>query len=43
VAREAVQIGRAVQWVHLAGASHSARYSRFEAYLAAVRQFLSRL
>lgn len=41
VAEEVVRLGRAAQWVHLAGASHSARYSRFGAYLVAVRRLLT--
>jgi pimeloyl-ACP methyl ester carboxylesterase len=41
LAREAASLWRAGQWVHLDGAGHSARYSRFEPYLAAVKHFLS--
>lgn len=43
LAREAMALARAGQWVHLAGAGHSARYSRFEPYVAAVRHFLQGL
>jgi pimeloyl-ACP methyl ester carboxylesterase len=43
VAQAVVKLGRAAQWVHLAGASHSARYSRFPDYLEAVEQFLTSL
>jgi N-formylmaleamate deformylase len=43
VAQEAASLWRAGQWVHLTGASHSARYSRFEAYLQAVSAFLREL
>ncbi len=40
VAREAFVLARAGRWVHLPGASHSARFSRFEPYLDALQQFL---
>jgi N-formylmaleamate deformylase len=43
LAREAVQLARAGQWVHLPGASHSARFSRFDPYLPTVRRFLAQL
>lgn len=43
VAQEAMRLTGAGRWVHLAGASHSARYSQFEAYLAAVSGFLAGL
>jgi N-formylmaleamate deformylase len=43
LAQEAAGLWRAGRWVHLAGASHSARYSRFEQYRAAVTTFLREL
>lgn len=40
LAREVCDLAPAARWVHLAGAGHSARFGRFEPYLAALQQFL---
>ena len=40
VAAAAAGLWRSGRWVHLAGASHSIRFSRFEAYIGGLREFL---